>query len=692
MGIYLTLEETAQLEEISYEALKKRVQRGSGLKVKIEPNENGGKDRILISLESLSQKAKRKYKAKNEVNDMSMTKLERPWYLDVDISWYKEKYKEQYYKAIDLKNTLQEFFEYKLSGRTQYAEEFAEEHGISKRTLYRYEKAYLEAMAWASKMGQEDRCSYDYFGVLALCRKPKETGLFPSISMEVKTLIENIWFDKNFASNQPTIEMLYERVSMTAEKNFWRYPSYQTVARYIHYLMEDCKTKNAYFLLQNGMREYRNKVMHKGKRDLSQLQVMEMVQGDEHTFDCWVSYKNPNGKISAIKPKLVGWIDMRSRVILGDIMCKDANAEILKQSILKMVYGDPGSDVHGVPHYILIDNGKDYTSERMTGRKRNVRRSEEIDPCMEIDAETKGFYRSIGIEDDFRALPYSGWVKAQIERFFGTVCSKFTKWMDSYVGTLTGSKTSAKIKKDVKGMLERGELLSLDEFYALWNHWLNEKYMNKPHRGLKEQGEEYTTPYGCFQNAERYEKAAPPRSYAAMLLMKSEDARVTNQGIRRFGTIYYSHELCNYINEKVAIRYDSSDLTRIYVYDRNGKQICEAESQEMLLVAPRVDQKALTDHLKEQKRQIREDREIIREKQKTLAERCQEYEEADYLSGTIDLTVSNKSKKSINKVITLPVDKQYSEKMLNKKDEIDDTDNYFSRKAQDTLNEIKKLG
>ena len=45
-----------------------------------------------------------------------------------------------------------------------------------------------------------------------------------------------------------------------------------------------------------------------------------------------------------------------------------------------------------------------------------------------------------------------------IERFFSTVCSKFSKWFESYTGTLTGSKTYAKRQKDVDGMLERGEL------------------------------------------------------------------------------------------------------------------------------------------------------------------------------------------------------------------------------------------
>lgn len=131
---------------------------------------------------------------------------------------------------------------------------------------------------------------------------------------------------------------------------------------------------------------------------------------------------------------------MRSRVIMGDVMCKDANSDILKQSLLKMIYSEPG----GVPEYLYIDNGKDYTAKTMTGRDRNDRSG------MSFDNETMGFYKSIGIKDDHRALPYEPWSKGQIERFFRTVCNKFTRWMKSYTGTLTGSKTSDKVDKDIK--------------------------------------------------------------------------------------------------------------------------------------------------------------------------------------------------------------------------------------------------
>lgn len=115
----------------------------------------------------------------------------------------------------------------------------------------------------------------------------------------------------------------------------------------------------------------------------------------------------------------------------------------------------------------------------MTGRDRNDRSG------MDFDDTTKGFYKSIGIKDDHRALPYEPWSKGQIERFFRTVCNRFTKWFKSYTGTLTGSKTSDKVTKDIKRMCENGELLTMEEFYEEWHKWLTEVYMHTEHGGLK---------------------------------------------------------------------------------------------------------------------------------------------------------------------------------------------------------------
>lgn len=71
-----------------------------------------------------------------------------------------------------------------------------------------------------------------------------------------------------------------------------------------------------------------------------------------------------------------------------------------------------------------------------------------------------------------------------------------------------------------------------------------------------------------------------------MLLMKAATARVTNQGINKFGTLYTDTELAYYVNQKVNIKWDIDDVTKLYVYDMDGKKICEAVSAELLAFRP----------------------------------------------------------------------------------------------------------
>ena len=453
--VFITLEEAAAFEGITYEAMKKRVQRSPEQhNVKSQAREGGGKDQVLISTSSLSAKARKAWRAAQKVEGSEVIIDKRaqeavPWYVTADLNQYTEANKKRFYEAVELAARVQDFIDYDGPDRTGYAERYALGLGISPQSLYRYMKNVLEANAWALKLEKEDGKSRDYFRALALCRKPKETGTFPSLTDEQKAIIENIWFDKRFAANLGTIEMLYERFELEAERREWEeYPSIKTVARYIKFLMGQRGAESARFLAANGTREWKNKRMMKGKRDATSLQVMEYVVGDEHTFDFWVQWTAPNGKIKAVRPKLVAWLDMRSRAIIGDVACVNANSQTLKESLVKMIYSNPG----GVPHILHVDNGKDYTAKAMTGQNRKHRK---IDLDFAFDSETVGFYQSIGIQEVGRSLPYQPWDKP-IERFFSTVCSKFSKWFESYTGTLTGSKTYAKRQKDIDQMTEPG--------------------------------------------------------------------------------------------------------------------------------------------------------------------------------------------------------------------------------------------
>lgn len=314
--VFITLEEAATFEGIKYNTLVQRMKRNpEQYRTQAQAQEGGGKDRTLISTSSLSAKARKAWRAAQKVEGSEVIIDKRaqeavPWYVTADLNQYTEANKKRFYEAVELAARVQDFIDYDGPDRTGYAERYALGLGISPQSLYRYMKNVLEANAWALKLEKEDGKSRDYFRALALCRKPKETGTFPSLTDEQKAIIENIWFDKRFAANLGTIEMLYERFELEAERREWEeYPSIKTVARYIKFLMGQRGAESARFLAANGTREWKNKRMMKGKRDATSLQVMEYVVGDEHTFDFWVQWTAPNGKIKAVRPKLVAWLD-----------------------------------------------------------------------------------------------------------------------------------------------------------------------------------------------------------------------------------------------------------------------------------------------------------------------------------------------------------------------------------------------
>lgn len=681
--VFITLEEAATFEGIKYNTLVQRIKRSPyDFKTKTQPRENGGKEQVMISVSSLSVKARKAHKASQKVDGrdviIEQRATETPWYVEADLNHYIEEHKKQYYEAIELAKRIQEYVDYDGSDRTTYADRFALGIGVSTPTLYRYVGSILEANAWALRLEKEDGLNREYYRALSLCRKPKETGNFPSLTEEQKAVIENIWFDKSFAANLGTIEMLYEKFEDIAELRNWvTYPSIKTIARYVKYVMDKPGSESARYLAANGSRDWKNKKMLKAKRDATTLEVMEYVVGDEHTFDFWVQWTAPNGKIKAVRPKLVAWMDMRSRTIIGDVACIDANSQTLKESLIKMIYSNPG----GVPKIIHIDNGKDYTAKSMTGQSRKERKIE-----LQFDSETVGFYQSIGVQEVGRSLPYQPWDKP-IERLFKTVCDKFSRWFESYTGTLTGSKTYAKRQKDIDRMLERGELFTMEEFFELWTKWKDEKYHMWEHRGLKDAHEKWVTPIELYNNGNRYEKAAPPREYAAMLLMKADNARVGNQGITKFGTLYTDYELCHYIGKTVGIKWDMDDVTKLYVFDETGRKICEAVSAELLQFGSHCSQAALEKHMRNQKRQERDMRDILDSMTKPFEVRLDKGTPSDAI-GKIDLTIKPKKNKN-NNVVALPSDKEYRAEKNSKKS--GDGSEFLGKKANDALTRLRAI-
>lgn len=681
--IYIPLEEAAQAEGVRYNTLIQRMKRSPGsFKTKSLPRESGGKELVQVAVSSLSPKGRRAYRKAQEVEKGGAEAVEdfkaRPWYVDIDHNWYIENNREKYQEAVRLADQLRAYLDYGEAERTAYAQQTADRLGLSLRTLYRYVDSMLEAGAWALRLERQDGQSRDYFRALSLCRKPREVGTFPSLTEEQKALIENIWFDREASRNKYTFENAYEDFYKEAHRRGWtELPSGKTIGRYIQHVMDLPGARGAHYLIATNKKSWENVMMPKCTRDTTSLQVLEYIVADAHTFDFWVKYTYPNGKVKAVRPVLVAWIDVRSRVIFGDIFCLSSTSQVVKESVVKTIY----SEIGGVPKYSHTDNGKDFTAAEMLGHSRKQR--------VVMDSETAGFYLSMGIKDTSRSLPFRPWTKAQIERAFGTVCTKFSKRFSSYTGTLTGSRTDGKIPKDIPRMLERGELLTMEEAYAAWSEWLMNDYLKRPHSGLKKAGEKWTCPLDLFLNAERYEKAAPPREYAAMLLMKAATATVTNQGIHRFNTLYTSEELGKYINQKVGIKWDLDDVTKLYVYAKDGHKICEAYSAQALGFGDHVSQEALEKHLRWQKREYAEQKAFGLERQMPYEQRVAEGR-APGVVGRLELTLGHAP---TPKVVSLPADKEYRGEVAARttRRKAQAGNEFFSRKADEALASLRAM-
>ena len=677
---WVSLAEAAELEEKPRQTIQNRMYSGK-IRYRTEPNPEGGRDLVKIELSTLTPHAQSLYKSRLyqrircERAKQETANKTPPWYTTVDIGWYMSEYREEYFEKTALAGELDKYLEQKKlhhKSVTSFCEEFAREHlDISGKQMMRYIKRYLDAEMWAEIEEQKDGCNHRYFKILALCTPPKK-GKNTKLDDRVRAMIENIWVSEEFLQNQQSMTLLLEKLRAQMQGEEW-IPSYNTVKRYVDKL--EARYSSEKVLVQKGASEWKNRKMMKRERDTGSLRVMDLWEGDAHTFDCWIQITNPNGTVTAQRPFIVAFMDVRSRCIAGWGICTQPNAEVIKHVLIHALYPKECSPVMGVPRVILIDNGKDFTAETLTGRKRTERFS--------IDGEIKGFYRAIGIEDDMRALPYQGWSKGHIERFFGDVCERFSKTMNSYTGTLTGSKTDAKIKKDIAGMLKRGELFTLDEFTAMFETFL-ERYHEKEHEGLKKQGEENPRPARVYETADRYKKPAPPIEYALSLLGTAVVRTVYNTGIELNKRRYMSEDLAAYIGEKVTVRVKEYGADTIICYDSEGHLIGNAYTYEKLDPIAEDGDDILTEHLKSQKRQLRNTRMNIASLKMPHSERQIALPK---LTGEDAKTVS------------MPQDMQYAELVRSRKvlkepekKEEPGLNDYMREQARRAIERIEKLG
>lgn len=195
------------------------------------------------------------------------------------------------------------------------------------------------------------------------------------------------------------------------EKNAENIPTEVTFRRYAKWYKANNLDK--WTLARDGMKALKDKVEPYIVRDVSMLEVGQVLIADGHTLNFQVI--NPfTGKPS--RATLIGFLDWKSGGLVGyDIMLEENTQNIanaLRNAILNM---------DKVPEYVYQDNGRAFKSKFFNGDSK----FEELG--------FTGVYQKLGITPVY-ATPYNARAKV-IERFFLDFQESFEKLMPSYIGT-----------------------------------------------------------------------------------------------------------------------------------------------------------------------------------------------------------------------------------------------------------------
>ncbi len=301
-------------------------------------------------------------------------------------------------------------------------------------------------------------------------------------------------------------------------------------------------------LRREGMKAYHDKVEPYIERDISKIEVGDIIIADGHVLNFQVI--NPfTGKPT--RATLVGFLDWKSTALVGyEIMMTESTqciASALRNSILNLGM---------IPKVVYQDNGRAFKSRFFQNN--------------DFDENIfNGVYANLNIHSVF-AKPYNPRAKV-IERFFLEFQEELEKGMPSYVGTSIENKPA---------WLKRGEKLHQE-----WHRKLTNNYVPTVQEAIKYINKwiEFHNLQPCPNNRSKsiqemldsVQKQHININVLNDLMMKTECRTINKHGIT-FLNMHYRSETIIGIRDKVNIRYSLFDLSKILVYSTKGEFLCIA--------------------------------------------------------------------------------------------------------------------
>ena len=246
---------------------------------------------------------------------------------------------------------------------------------------------------------------------------------------------------------------------------------------------------------------------------------------------------------------IVGVIDVYSRrlkLLVSNTSNTQAVTSITRACLLEW----------GVPEEVKTDNGADYASKHM-----------------------KRVFDSLEVRQIF-CKPFTPEGKPHIERVFKTFSHDVLEILPGYIGHNVSDRKNIEARKSFadhimgNAKIKSDDYLSIEQLQEFCDKWIENYYMQKPHRGLNNK-----TPQSMIDNYNgEVRRIKNERALDILLLPTSGDGirTVTKKGIALDNAYYDSNDLALYVGKQVKVLYSEAEWGKIYVFTPESKFICEA--------------------------------------------------------------------------------------------------------------------
>lgn len=292
--------------------------------------------------------------------------------------------------------------------------------------------------------------------------------------------------------------------------------------------------ESAIYLARNGFAKWNRKYASYIERDYTKIKAGEIWVSDHAQID--VAVKSKDGKIRKV---VFGWItsfiDMKTGKALSKVYHEEApNSDHIFQAFFI------AADLHGLPEYLYIDNGKDYRCRDFAGGRTYVHR-------VQVDeGATASMLCALNVIPIF-AAPYNAQAKV-IERWHLKIKTELSKHAEGYRGGNVTERPE-RLAEDIK----RGNILDFDTFEALLHDFIFNVLNKMPSQGKGCNG---LSPDDAWNSENPVKRTVTREALKLFCSRTTQPLTIGRNGVRysKFDVTYFADWMIPRKGEKVYMR------------------------------------------------------------------------------------------------------------------------------------------